>query len=55
MFHEDVWVPVNGPDGDDWVQVGNAGPGQSFWDSQGQRMPEWHDAGGGPSMIAIVF
>jgi hypothetical protein len=54
VFHMDVWVPCSSPSGDDWIQIGNAGPGDSFWDTQGERLPEWHDAGGGPSMIAIV-
>lgn len=54
MYQYDVWVPVNSDDGDDWVSIGNNGTGNAFYETQGGRNPEWHDMGGGPTMIAWV-
>ena len=55
VYHRDCWVAVNGPDGDDWIQIGNNHTvGQSHVETHGY--PQWgHDGGQEWSAIAIVF
>jgi hypothetical protein len=54
VFDHDVWAPVF--DSDDWIQVGSSNhpPGASYMDTF-NHLPEWHEAGGGPTTVAIVF